>query len=363
MTTLATHRRELSYCATCPKLCRFSCPVSEVEAKETVTPWGKMTAAYEHLSRARPLDSSAAAATYACTGCMRCRTHCRHGNEVGLSLFAARAEAVKAKAAPSAVTDLARRFRQEAPLGPTLRECREDFGFDDSLEPAARAYVPGCSALSSASEAVADALHVARSARVPVRLDGIADLCCGYPLLAAGLEAEFVAAADRFIAAAGKRVELVVGDPGCAWTFLVAYPRFGRTVPFAVRLWVDAVAKNLASASQRQPLWLAVSYHDACYLGRGLGVYEAPRQVLSRAVVRFTEAFEKRDDGGCSGGGGLLPRTLKEAARGIAARQAAELGAPEKTIVTACPTAARMFRRAGAEALDLATVVRRWLRD
>jgi Fe-S oxidoreductase len=363
VTSLSGHRRELSYCATCPKLCRFSCPVSNAEPRETLTPWGKMTAAYEHLSGSRPLDASAAAATYACTGCMRCRTHCRHGNEVGLSLFAARAEANSAGVAPAAVAELKRRFRQTAPLGPSLAESREDFGVAQGASVYETPFFPGCSALSAASDSISDALSAARTVGVPLRLDPVDDRCCGYPLLAAGLEADFDAAADAFLASVGSTPSLVVGDPGCAWTLRVAYPRSGRKPGFEVKLWVDTIAERLASLPRRPILSLATSYHDACYLGRGLGNYNTPRKLLANAVGAFGEAFEAREDAGCSGGGGFLPRTMPDTAKSMAVVLARELGAPEKTIVTACPTARRMFQKAGAEALDLATVVARWLRS
>src|SRR5690606_21614357 len=43
---LAAHDEALQKCVYCPKLCRTACPVSNVEATETVTPWGKMSLAY-----------------------------------------------------------------------------------------------------------------------------------------------------------------------------------------------------------------------------------------------------------------------------------------------------------------------------
>lgn len=109
------------------------------------------------------------------------------------------------------------------------------------------------------------------------------------------------------------------------------------------------------------PLEVTAAYHDACHLGRGLGQYDQPRALLRAAVSEVREATERREEGGCSGGGGLLPRTMVETAVDIARRQAERLGPEETVIVTACPTSRRMFERAGRRAEDLLSIVRRWL--
>ncbi len=89
--TTAQHRQAYAYCTYCPKVCRFACPVSEATHSETTSTWGKMTEANLVTLGQRPLEEGGAKALYACTGCMRCRTYCKHENEVGFALFSARA--------------------------------------------------------------------------------------------------------------------------------------------------------------------------------------------------------------------------------------------------------------------------------
>ena len=43
---LAASQHALETCVFCPKLCRTTCAVSNAVPSETLTPWGKMSAAY-----------------------------------------------------------------------------------------------------------------------------------------------------------------------------------------------------------------------------------------------------------------------------------------------------------------------------
>ena len=52
---------------------------------------------------------------------------------------------------------------------------------------------------------------------------------------------------------------------------------------------------------------LKVTYHDPCDLGRGLGIYDEPREII-RAIpgIRFIELPDNRERCLCCGGGGNL---------------------------------------------------------
>jgi len=47
-----------------------------------------------------------------------------------------------------------------------------------------------------------------------------------------------------------------------------------------------------------------ITFHDPCYLGRGNGIYDAPREVLSKLDAELAEMKRCRSNGLCCGAGG-----------------------------------------------------------
>lgn len=360
MSAMDRHEQAYTYCAFCPKLCRFSCPVSEATHTESLSTWGKMTAAHLVATGKRELDDSTARAVHACTGCGRCKSFCKHENTVGPALFAVREQTVKSGNQPKGAASTLSTFTQaQNPFGPELAALVASWR---SETPVRYPLFPGCSSLVKAPQLIEDTIVVSKAFGAPMGVSRMASRCCGYPLYAAGSHDAFRDHARANAAALESVPELAVLDPGCAYTFKVVYPEFGVQLKTNVRTVVEVLEENLSHAPQKPELPETVGYHDACHLGRGLGQYDQPRKLLSRAVFAVHEAASIRSEGGCSGGGGLLPRTMPEVAVEVARRQAMEV-APEQDIkvVTACPTSKRMFERAGKKSYDLMALLRRWV--
>jgi Fe-S oxidoreductase len=111
-----------------------------------------------------------------------------------------------------------------------------------------------------------------------------------------------------------------------------------------------------------------VVYHDPCYLGRYRGVYEEPREVLSRAVD-LLEAPRNREKSFCCGAGGGQMFLGEEKGKRVNIARAEELVATgAQTVAAACPFCASMFRDAlktvtdtPPKLLDIAQIVARGL--
>ncbi|MFW9846750.1 MAG: (Fe-S)-binding protein, partial [Candidatus Thorarchaeota archaeon] len=82
-----------------------------------------------------------------------------------------------------------------------------------------------------------------------------------------------------------------------------------------------------------------VTYHDPCHLGRELGIYDAPREILEAIPgIELVEMESKREAALCCGSGGGVRSYDPDLAKRIGAdriRQALETGAD--VIATACP--------------------------
>jgi Fe-S oxidoreductase len=343
---LQSARKALETCGYCPKLCRSTCPVSNVEAREALIPWAKMSSAWLNARGDLPASGDTALTSWGCTGCLRCTGFCEHENPVADTLYAARAEYRAAGLAPEAVQASERRHGlRVAEATATLQQLSRESGVQQG---APVALLIGCAYLRKARSEARAMVRSVVALLGPVRL---VTGCCGAPLLYAGDRAGFDAARAQLSAQTKSAHTFVVGDPGCALSLADA-----RALPF-VRLAADHADKlrKIAGFGATAP----VRFHDPCALGRGLGEYQAPRVVLARALGRKPEEFpEQRELAECSGAGGLLPISMPESSVKIAElRLRAHERAGGGTLVTACASSLRRFRAQGTPAVDIASIV------
>jgi Fe-S oxidoreductase len=343
-------RPTLEKCVFCPKLCRSACPVSNAEPKETITPWGKMSMAYFLAHGDVPATSSFARPAWACTGCLACRESCDHENDVPTVLFTARSGMMNLGIAPPSTSRVVTRFERHATK---TRQAVRELASRATVRPDAEtALLVGCTYARGAPREAADAIAAATGlTREPVAL---VEACCGLPLLHAGDAEGFARQARVFAAETSGKKTLLVADAGCALTLRKHY-RGVATLSPPVELIVERAAKDLTrlnrvSREDESP----VRYHDPCLLGRGLGIYEEPRAVLSRALGRAPNEFDThRDKAQCSGAGGLLPVTMPEASSRIADTRLEEHARNGGgRVVTACAGSLLAFRRRSRVKVD-----------
>ncbi len=354
---VAKHEGEHTYCAYCPKLCRFSCPVSTVEGRETTTPWGKMSSLHHVVTEALPLDPAYAATWYACTGCKRCTEFCAHDNQVADTLIDARSEAVRHGVAPGEALEVIAKHQSRE----RNAALRADAIFADSMSDLSQtiAYVPGCTTVMQSGDAALHGLEVTRAlTTASTRVE--ASACCGLPLLEAGDHDGFVRAAQAFLTRVSKQDVAVFQDPGCLHALRVTAKTHGVESRTTLLHITELAASRLQRFHERKTDG-PVRYHDPCRLGRGLGVFDEPRRVLQQILGRPPDEFvEYRAHSECSGAGGQLPRLYKQTSKDIAKErmgQHARHGGG--TVVTACPAAANAFRKNGdAIVLDIVTLMR-----
>lgn len=355
---MEARRKALETCVYCPKLCRSACPVSNAEPRETLTPWGKMSTAYFASNGDVSVDPSFAAPAWACTGCRACREACDHKNDVAGTLYAARSAFVAENVAPAAAMRVLEGWDEHR------RQTRAsvDALARPSNASAKHAFLAGCTYTRKLAAESRDALRVVRALHGEPRL---VDECCGLPLLLAG-DAERFRAHARSFAERFDGDAITVLDPGCAMTLRVHYAEHGVALSAKVGVLVEELAARvteLDAGAGGDPELGPVRYHDPCQLGRGLGIYDAPRAVLTRVLGAPPLEFHGHGPrAACSGGGGLLPLTLPDVAHEIARRRLDEhTDAGGGTLVTACAASVLSFRKQGARTMDLMSLAARAL--
>jgi Fe-S oxidoreductase len=361
---LEPRRAALETCVFCPKLCRSACPVSNAEPRETITPWGKMSLSWMAAHGDVPVDGSHAAPAWACTGCFACREWCDHRNPVAGVLLDARDALARHGVAPSAAVDVLLRFARHDAR--TFARAN-DLASDPRVRADARdTLLVGCGYLRAARREAGDALDVACTlSGSPVAL---VEHCCGLPLRLAGDREAFAHHARGFARSLEKHSSVIVADPGCAFALERLYPEVGAPIAPRMELLVQVAARSMSALSLVAQSAQPVRWHDPCQLGRGLGVYEAPRALLGRLLGRAPDEFDdNREQAVCSGAGGLLPSTMPAVARAIAAaRLEAHARAGGGRVVTACSSSLiALRRRAGRSGVgvdDLVTWIARGLR-
>ncbi len=188
-------------------------------------------------------------------------------------------------------------------------------------------------------------------------MDKDGSICCGRPLMLAGRQEEARTLIEKnraLIEGSGARI-LLVSCAICYRIFKEQYALQGVTVMHYTEYFNRLIAEGkLKVRNSRQTL----VYHDPCDLGRGCGIYDAPRTAL-RAVGQLVPAPKERKESICCGGSvGSL--TLRYDDREPITRGALEnltANNPEQ-IVTACPLCLKTFGRyAPVPVVDFAQVL------
>jgi Fe-S oxidoreductase len=175
--------------------------------------------------------------------------------------------------------------------------------------------------------------------------------CCGYIVEATGFPEEFekikIRCKENF---SHKKNDVTLTlCPTCTITLK---ERYGLPVQHAI-LAVHQRLKEPEVAKKLKPLNLRVTYHDPCHLGRILGIFEEPREILQQIGVNIVEMEHNRYFSTCCGGGGGLRAVDDKLSIEIAknrVRDAFNVGV--EMIITACPTCESTLLRASGRLMN-----------
>ena len=131
---------------------------------------------------------------------------------------------------------------------------------------------------------------------------------------------------------------------GCYRTWKKDYPELlGEELPFEVKhiteILVELLKNNEIPFKSYEVEPIKVTYHDPCHLGRHMGLYDIPRELISKIPgIELIEMKRIKQNAWCCGAGGGVKSQFPELALDIAkerVKEAIETGAA--ILTTSCP--------------------------
>jgi Fe-S oxidoreductase len=164
--------------------------------------------------------------------------------------------------------------------------------------------------------------------------------CCGSPALKAGYFEDFKKLAEENLKIFKEHSvkKIITNCPAC---FMIFKKYYKEILGDKWDIEVEHISETINSKLKTQNSKLKnekVTFHDPCHLGRQMGIFEEPREIIKKLGYEISEMDLSRNESFCCGGGGGVKSNEPELANKIAKdriEQAKRTGA--KILCTNCP--------------------------
>ena len=187
-------------------------------------------------------------------------------------------------------------------------------------------------------------------------MDEAGSVCCGRPMMLSGKEAQARELMDKnkaAIEASGAKI-FVTSCPICYKVFKEEYNLNIKVLHHSQYL-LQLVEKNKISVNRQH---IKAVYHDPCELGRGSGIYEQPRELLTK-FLGLTIPAQDRENALCCGGSLANLKISSDQRKAITVDAIKILTASNPDVlVTGCPACKKTFAQsAPIQVMDIAEVL------
>jgi Fe-S oxidoreductase len=287
-------------------------------------------------------DRDISAITANCLMCGRCEEVCPVGIELGPMRLIERRQGERT----DRKMKLPERYAISRKRSTIEKTATQSYSYLEREEPekADILFFAGCMTHLTPS-VIAAMKKIMESAGVRYRfMDEKGGVCCGRPLMLAGRDREareLINHNSDIIWKSGAQI-LVTSCPICFKVFRESYYLEARVMHHTefINLLIEEGSLRLGYLHRK------VVYHDPCELGRGSGIYDEPRAVISY-VAELQQSSQEGNMSLCCGGS-LGNLTLSSGKRALIAADAARtltLPSPDE-LITACPLCKKTFASA-----------------
>ncbi len=315
---------EINSCPRCG-ICIDNCQLSQDLAINNTQPTYFFTALRRKRLKQELTDT--------CLMCGRCVETCPVGIEI--------------------TTIRANQRKENQTFEPTIISNPQDY----THKPSKVAFFAGCMGHLTPS-VVKATLTLLKEANVDYNyLDENGSLCCGRPLMLVGEEKAASSIIDKNmnIIINSNAEALITTCPICAKVFTETYKLNIPVYHHSQYLLILAKQGKLVFEKSSTH----VAYHDPCELGRGLGVYSEPRELLSLSV-NLVDNDNSFTNSLCCGGSLAITNISMDQRKTIAANTLIKItNSPLQTVVTGCPLCKKTFQSLSNEhqILDIAEIM------
>ncbi len=346
---------EAFVCVQC-NYCRV-CPTYSVLRWESVSPRGRMYLLKGIIKGEIDVDKHSVEEFYKCTTCGACEVVCHTSIPLIDIWEKARAEFVNSGKAPLPVHKKLRDVAEKNgnPYGEKRGE-RSKWAHDyEFKERSDVIYFAGCTASYRMFELAKSTVEFFNKIELDYTYAGEDEYCCGSPFLRTGqreIAYEFFKKNYEEWKKRGVKT-IVTTCSGCYRTIAKDYPEIAEELGYdwdfrvihTVQLIKDLIEKKELEFEREER---KITFHDPCHLGRHMGVYDEPREILKEMGFKIVEMEHTREESLCCGAGGGVKSQFKDLAMEIGKRRIEEA---KKTsaefIVSACPFCKLHLNQAG----------------
>ncbi|MFQ5604483.1 MAG: (Fe-S)-binding protein [bacterium] len=341
-----------SFCLECGK-CSAACPVAQVN--DSYSPRRMVSHSLQQSSDDVVFDPM----LWACLTCKNCEAGCPADVDYSTLTLGIRSQAKQVGQTALCSHGGALQSLMRIMTAPDLNQQRLNWVNDDLkiAQEGEVLYFVGCAPYFDAFFADLGVRTLDASKSVVKLLNNVGiepvlmadERCCGHDLLWSGDEENFKKLAQKNIETIQKTgaKKVVFSCPECYRTLQEDYPAHFGALGFDSFHISEFISDKLQSKEVMFPTNnrdLQATFQDPCRLGRHLGVYEAPRQVLSNLPgVTFNEMPKNSQRAVCCGVSNWMNcTTFSKQIQVQRLRQAKATGAD--TLITACPKCEIHFR-------------------